>query len=96
MNTQSVPEGQSFGGDLIEPPEFKIPALQQKITELEQVNRELVARNRLLTQLAEALSDLNRWHASETLGRYANNTEAFVHYVMNGGKENFDKSHPAG
>lgn len=83
------PPCQVTGGILIEPPEFVIPALKQKIEALE-------AQNRLLQQLSEALGDFNRYHASQALGRYATDNEAFIHYVFNGGKQAFDKAHPAG
>ena len=77
------------GGVLIEPSEFVIPALRQRIAALE-------AQNRILQQLCDALGDYNRYHASEALGHSATNNEAFDHYVFNGGKEAFDKTHPPG
>lgn len=58
--------------------------------------RNLRARNRLLEQLAMALGDINRYYASLHLGRSATDNEAFDHFVMNGGKQCFDQTHPCG
>ena len=97
------PPCQDTGGVLIEAPEFIIPALQQKIValeaqvaQLELENRGLRSQNRLLHQLSQALGNLNRYFASLALGHPPTDNEAFDHYVLNGGKEAFDKTHPAG
>lgn len=55
---------------------------------------ELEAQNRMLQQLSESLSDYNRYFAAQRLGRPATDDEAFDHYVMNGGKQHFDDTHP--
>lgn len=55
---------------------------------------ELKAQNRMLQQLSESLGDCNRYFASQKLGRPATDDEAFDHYVIHGGKQHFDQTHP--
>lgn len=67
-----------------------IAALEEKVLHTEG----LVAQNRFLMQLSEALGDQNRYYASLHLEHRATENEAFEHYVLNGGKEHFDQTHP--
>ena len=41
-----------------------------------------------------ALGDNNRYFASLKLGRPATDEEAYWHFILNGGKDAFDKAHP--
>lgn len=70
--------------------------LQNTINNLESVIGGMRSRNRTLEQLCYALSDINRYYASQKLEHCASNTEAFIHFVENGGKEKFDQTHPWG
>jgi hypothetical protein len=79
-----------------EKPEADLTEAPLSFDEVMQEVRNLRARNRLLEQLALALGDVNRYYASLALGRSATDNEAFDHFVMNGGKQCFDQTHPAG
>lgn len=61
--------------------------LERRITNLE-------TQNRLLIQVCESLGDYNRYLASQALGHWATDNEAFLHYIGNGGKTHFDETHP--
>ena len=90
-----LPESETGGGVIIEPVEFQNLALKREVERLEQLVRNLMARNRLLEQMVMAFGDENRYYASCVLGRWANNNEAFLHFVENGGKRSFDQTHPS-
>ncbi|HEU5114732.1 MAG TPA: hypothetical protein VFT82_03125 [Candidatus Paceibacterota bacterium] len=80
-------------GIILMPVEYRLSALQAENEALKQQVRDLMARNRLLEQLAIALGDVNRYYASQTLGWCANENEAFDHFVFNGGKKHYDEAH---
>ncbi len=81
---------------VIEQLQLEIQELQRKTEELEKKILSLKSHNRGLLQLSLALGDKNRYYASEQIGRYASDNEAFFHFVFRGGKERFDETHPWG
>ena len=84
----TVPEGAEVEPEVIIAYQgLIIRQLQQEIADLE-------TQNRLIQQVAEAMSDKNRYYASLVLGRAATDNEAFLHYVFRGGKSHFDEVHP--
>lgn len=88
--------GNVLSGIITNPLEFDNEVLRQEVSRLEKKNNDLLVQNRLLLQLCDALGDTNRYLASEALGHYASDNEAFLHYVENGGKKAFDQNHPRG
>ena len=75
-------------------PEMIIAYQSLIIDSLIQHVADLETQNRLVQQLAEALSDKNRYYASKALDKAATDNEAFLHYVFSGGKRHFDEIHP--
>jgi predicted RNase H-like nuclease (RuvC/YqgF family) len=81
---------------VIEQLQLEIQSLQHKNEELQKKVLSLKSHNRGLLQLSMALGDKNRYYASQQIGRYASDNEAFFHFVFRGGKERFDETHPWG
>lgn len=81
---------------VIEQLQLEIQSLQHKNEELQKKVLSLKSHNRGLLQLSLALGDKNRYYASQQIGRYASDNEAFFHFVFRGGKESFDETHPWG
>lgn len=69
--------------------------LREQCRRVEQSNRNLLTLSRCHGQIIEALSDKNRWYASQNLGRPATENEAVLHYIQCGGKTHYDEIHPS-
>ena len=58
-------------------------------THMQRVMHATHAKIRSMKEIIEALSDRNRFYASEKLNRQATDHEAIMHYVENGGALDF-------